>query len=190
MQAMVPRVAAGYENGMRSLLPLLLLTACDRGNVAAPASGPRAVGSLVFTPRSSAEADVFLETEREVLKSSPILRRVGEQYKTNDLAPDAIETKRRPGTAILDVTVRMPDPNLAVERCNQLLYAYVEFRMELAVHRLREQEMVVAQELDRSPDNAELKRKLLDIQVASQVAENDVRVLEPCTIQGAKVRTR
>jgi hypothetical protein len=172
---------------MRFLVPLLLLAACDRGKEAAPVpSGPAAKGSLVFSPRSAAEADVFLATESEVLKSGPIRHQAADHFRAPELAAEDITVRRRPGTTILDVSVRLPDLELAAMRCNQLMQVYFEYRMSLPLKALNDEAMALYAQLERTPDNAAIKQKLLDLEGKRTEIKNDVRVLEPCRPPGAR----
>lgn len=175
---------------MRVLLPLLLLAGCDRGKGSVEKhvpSGPVASGSLVFTPRSTAEADIFLATEAEVIKSSPILNQVEQRFRVTDLTADAITVTRRPGTTILDVAVRLPDLHIAAERCNELMQTYFEHRMSIKVMALNQQMEALSVQAERVPADAQtakadLQQKILDLEVKRLALENDVRVLEPCRV--------
>ena len=156
---------------MRAALVLFVVAACSTKE------GPHARGALVFDAREA--ADVFLATEAEVMRSEPILRRVREDQRA-ELAPAAITAKRRAGTMILDVTVRDKDPQRAAELCNRLIQTYLEYRMSRAIEAIAREQQVVAEALDRDRGNAELQKKLQDLDVKRMTRTNDVRVLDPC----------
>jgi hypothetical protein len=166
---------------MRSLVVLAALVACDRGKASEPARGPAASGSMVFDTRPATEADVFLATESEIVKSGPLVNRVNEEYRTTELTADAITVVRRPGTMILDVMVRNADPARARDLCNQLLKSYAEHRMTLAVMGMNKQLEVMVARLEQTPDDADLKRNVNDLELQARMRKNDVRLLEPCT---------
>ncbi len=173
---------------MRVVAVLLLLAACDGGKAGTPeaARAPAAMGSLVFTPRSVAETDVFLATEAEVIKSRRILDQVADRFRVSDLTADAITVRRRPGTAILDVRVRMADLDLAATRCNQVMQTYFEFRWAMLLEDVMQPAAALADKLERDPDNAALKQQLADLDARRMTTKSDVRVLEPCRPPGRR----
>lgn len=147
------------------------LVACKQND------GPRATGSLMFEPREA--ADVFIATEIEVMRSEPILRRLREQQRV-ELAASAITAKRRAGTMVLDVTVHDRDPQRAAQLCNDLLRTYFDYRMSLGIEAIAVEQQVVAEALDRDPNNVALKTKLDDLELKRRTRKSDVRLLDPC----------
>lgn len=166
---------------MRFLVLSAALVACDRGEAVEPARGPGASGSMVFDTRPATEADVFLATEGEIVKSARLVDRVNEAYRTTELAPGAITVERRPGTMILDVTVRNADPVRAQHLCNQLLQVYFEYRMTLALMGVNQQLEAMVVRLEQTPDDADLKRKISDLELQARIRKSDVRLLDQCT---------
>lgn len=163
--------------GVRILVILVLLAACDRG------MGPHAHGRLVFDVRPAAEADVFLATEGEVLRSEPVLGRVRENYRTQ-VQSSAVSVKRDPNTMILDVFVKNGDPQVAAKTCNQVMQVYVDMRMEMGLMKVQQQLDVLSEALDKTPGDADLQRRIKDLEIQSHMRETDVRVLEPCRAPG------
>jgi hypothetical protein len=184
---------------MRHLLPILVIAACSRGSkdreatdreatdreakdreaTDREATGPQATGKLVFDVRPAAEADVHLATEAAVLRSDSVLQRLREQHQTTVDAA-AIRVRRDPDTMILAVTVHDPDPAVAARTCNQLLHGYIEQRMGMAIMAVDQQLQVLAQNLEKSPDDVDLQKRIKDLELERQLRRIDVRVLDPC----------
>jgi hypothetical protein len=160
---------------VRLTLLVLACVACNRGP-----KQPHATGRLVFDVRPANEATVFLATEAEVLRSAPMLRAIREQWPGHELDPEALSVTRHADTMILDITVTDRDPHVAAESCNRVLQAYVDRRRSMAVFELQNRMKVLDEKLQASPDNADLKRQLDELDTQARIAKTDVRVLEPC----------
>lgn len=164
---------------MKRLVLVLGFLACKHDD------GYRASGTLVFDPREA--ADVYLATEIEVMRSEPILRHVREQFRT-EVTSAAITAKRRAGTMLVDVSVRDKDPQRAAELCNWVMKTYLEYRMSLAIEAVMREQQVVAEALDRDPNNADLKTKLQDLDVKRMTRTSEVRVLDACVMPKGKTK--
>ena len=151
---------------------LVVLLACNKGD-----DGPRAKGSLVFEER--ANADVFLATEAEVMKSERVLRGVRERYHI-EVKASAIQVARRPGTMILDVSVTDKDGHRAAETCNQVMRTYFDLRASLALEEIQREMQFLDEERQRKPNDTEIVRRLDELNKRRALQENDVRLLEPC----------
>lgn len=165
---------------MRTALLLALLTVgCDRGRTLESSPAPAATGSLVFDVQPEAAADVFLATEAEIMRSRPLLDRARTSRRI-EIDANSVRATRRPGSMILDVSVRDADPRRAAGACNAILEAYFEQRLELSLAPMMQQEEVLAAELDAHPDDAALKEKLQALELRRRERRSDVRILEPC----------
>jgi uncharacterized protein involved in exopolysaccharide biosynthesis len=160
---------------------MMVVVACDGGKQAPkPPPMPSATGSVVLTPRSPSEADIALANEAEILRSSQLVKRTNDDVRRDDLRTDQVTVGRRPGTTILDVTVRMTDPNLAADFCNALIKVYIEYHHAQRILPLQQQRQAIAAELDRTPGDKDLLHKEQELYLAIQTVEPDARVLDQC----------
>ena len=160
----------------------VLIAAVLAGACGSTGEAPAAAGSLVFDPPANgAAADVFLATEAEVLKSQPLRERVTRQLRLEaPLAAESIIATPKPGTLVLDVGVRDPDPRRAAELCNTLLRTYVEYRMERALIPMLEEEKALAEQLERRPEDAKLRERVKELELARRAPRAGVRLLDAC----------
>jgi len=96
------------------------------------------------------------------------------------IAAEAIVATPKAGTLILEVGVRDLDPHRAAELCNALLRTYVEYRIERALIPLLEEEKALAEQLERHPEDAKLRERVKELELARRVPRPGVRLLDAC----------
>lgn len=144
------------------------------------AAEPAASGSLVFDPKPPDTADVFLATEAEVIRSAQLRERVAQDLRM-ELTADAIVVARKRDSMILEIGVRDADARRAAQLCNALARAYLEHRLERgSIDNLRARQ-AIAEQLERHPDDENLRNRMSAMEMERAMQRLDVRLLEACT---------
>lgn len=173
---------------MRRLLLVMLVAACDRGrsepnDKPTRPPGVTAQGSLVFDEPPGRDVRLMLATEAELLSSEPILRRVRDELRADDLSTNAVSAQRRGETLLLDVSVTHVDSRKAITYCNVLIRAYIEHRMDRSMMAVRLQQEALAREIESAPENATIRKKLEELEIEAMTRKMDVRVVDSCTVK-------
>ncbi len=175
---------------MRSAwLVVLLIAACERGADAPAAKDvpkvPTAKGSVQFAVTSPELMDTLLATEAEVMRSEAIVRMMNDFEGRGQPAlvtADAIHASRRGSSMIVEVSVNHVDPVRAQWLCDLAIRTYLEFRIGSARSRVQQRQAEVWRQLERTPDDAALKRKLDELEQESHTTRSDVRMLDRCAL--------
>src|SRR5689334_18565494 len=125
-----------------SLIVVALALGCGKTE---PKRAWRGTGTVVFTPSASAKTDldVFMATEIEMIKSRRVVERaLASRHASSTDAQGHIVVTRRGASLVLEVAVDGDEPAVA-DRCNAILEAYVEQRMEEKIVALRMKEQVL-----------------------------------------------
>ena len=169
---------------------VFLIAACDSGAKQEQPRLPTSKGSLLFDMRPANDAELFLRTEAEVMRSAQLLEHVRDLRRGGvELTPEAITVTPRRGAMILDVAVSASDPRVAAELCNALIAGYIDQRRMRARNGIDDKLQVIAAAYDAapadSPDRATLKAQLDELRLSHPLQRSDVRALDRCKVPPA-----
>jgi uncharacterized protein involved in exopolysaccharide biosynthesis len=188
---------------LQLLACLAVMADCTRP----PPPPPDAVGTLIFEAEAAfggcdgkpERVDAFLATEREVLTSRILAKRVVQLMgleRDKEFGEQAIErvhsslaARRREGALVLELAVRHRDPMIARQICNGTLESYVSARFEQRHDQiLAELQSFQAQKEAATKQGAEAARlealdhKIQELQLAASIRKSDVRILDACAV--------
>lgn len=80
----------------------------------------------------------------------------------------------------------MNDPLRAAHLCNALIKSYVELRRVQQLMPMHAKLQALTEQLERSPDDANLKRQMQELELATRTTELEARPLDECAPRAAR----